>query len=136
MLRSGGYSRKELEEKEKDELYKLRIAALKRMVRPPARLPLPLALPHSRPCSLSRSRRADGCAAAVRPQLAQFDEMRIRNGGALTDREQGYQAYYPEELTYLESDDSMDWLKKCMGAVLDHGDIEQYHILEDKAVRA
>ena len=33
MLRSGGYSRKELEAKEKDELYKLRIAALKRMVR-------------------------------------------------------------------------------------------------------
>ena len=33
VLRSGGYSRKELEAKEKDELYKLRVAALKRMVR-------------------------------------------------------------------------------------------------------
>ena len=33
VLRSGGYSRKELEAKDKEELYKLRIAALKRMVR-------------------------------------------------------------------------------------------------------
>lgn len=33
MLRSGGYSRKELEAKDKEELYKLRVAALKRMVR-------------------------------------------------------------------------------------------------------
>ena len=31
VLRSGGYSRKELEAKDKEELYKLRIAALKRM---------------------------------------------------------------------------------------------------------
>lgn len=33
VLRSGGYSRKELEAKDKEELYKLRVAALKRMVR-------------------------------------------------------------------------------------------------------
>ena len=42
VLRSGGYSRKELEAKDKEELYKLRIAALKRMVRSAQRL-------HTRP---------------------------------------------------------------------------------------
>lgn len=72
----------------------------------------------------------------ARAQLSQFDEMRINNGGTLTDREQGYQAYYAEELGFLESEDSMDWLKKCMGAVLKHTDIEHYHKLDDKAVRA
>ena len=71
----------------------------------------------------------------ARSQLSQFDEMRINNGGTLTDREQGYQAYYAEELEFLQSDDSMDWLKKCMGVVLKHTDIEQYHILDEKQVR-
>jgi hypothetical protein len=61
--------------------------------------------------------------------------MRINTGGTLTDREQGYQTYYTEELAFLESGDSMDWLKKCMGVVLAHTDIEQYHHLDDKAVR-
>ena len=63
-----------------------------------------------------------------------MDEMRINNGGTLTDREKGYQAYYAEELSFLESGDSMDWLKKCMGAVLAHTDIEHYHNLDEKAV--
>jgi hypothetical protein len=71
----------------------------------------------------------------VRSQLSQFDEMRINNGGTLTDREQGYQAYYAEELEFLQSDDSMDWLKKCMGVVLKHTDIEHYHKLDEKQVR-
>ncbi len=74
--------------------------------------------------------------AVARSQLSQFDEMRINNGGTLTDREQGYQAYYVEELSFLQSDDSMDWLKKCMGVVLKHTDIEHYHKLDDKAVRS
>ena len=62
--------------------------------------------------------------------------MRINNGGTLTDREQGYQAYYAEELAFLEGDDSMEWLKRCMGVVLKHTDIEHYHKLDEKAVRS
>ena len=87
--------------------------------------------------SASRSRPSRlNWRAVARSQLSQFDEMRINNGGTLTDREQGYQAYYAEELTFLQSDDSMDWLKKCMGVVLKHTDIEHYHKLDDKAVRS
>ena len=61
--------------------------------------------------------------------------MRVNNGGVLTDREQGYQAYYREELGYLGSEDSLDWLKKCMGVVLDRKQVEQYHHMDGKQVR-
>ena len=97
--RAGGYSRDELVTKTKEELYKLPIAALKRM-------------------------------------LGQFEQLESEAGGELPKKELGYKVYYQEELELLESGEETAWLTKCMGVVLSHTDIEQFHVKTPKEVRS
>jgi hypothetical protein len=68
-------------------------------------------------------------------QLNQFDEI-IAKSGALAEGEQGYQAYYKDELGYIQghAEEPTAWLTKCMGVVLQTKEIEQYHRMDVKQV--
>lgn len=61
--------------------------------------------------------------------------MKEGNGGVLIDTEAGFQAYYQDELEYIESGEATAWLTKSMGVVLDHKVIRQYHRMDAKQRR-
>ena len=50
-------------------------------------------------------------------QLSQFDEMRASNGGNLPNQEQGYEAFYKDELSFIDAEEATTWLTSCMGVV-------------------
>jgi len=50
-------------------------------------------------------------------QLSQFDEIRARNGGTLPHQEQGYEAFYKDEVSFIDAEVATTWLTSCMGIV-------------------